>query len=853
MSDLVLTIESDEEEGLKPIERLSDRERNEAQSLKKQQKKKKVKDEDEGLTIEINPGFSFDGLGVDFDPILHGSNRSSQLLDLEIEDPIDRFRKKNAPPRVSIDEIILRHRQSNKDLPEVELEDWNDDSENEADRVDGSESSIAAELEDTNDEKIEEDSDSKSTSGLECDDSDGGEEEEDLVAESDDTQSGEEDLEKDTDLGREQAVDLFFDGTNVPFDEATTEELAKDTHETPFTSLPGSSRLSRPILLGLASMSITTPTTIQRQSIPLALMGKDMVCSSVTGSGKTLGYMVPILERLIWRDKKGGGRTRVMVLAPTRELAVQVYQVGKLLARYTDITFSLCVGGMNLRAQEVELRERPEIVIGTPGRLIDHVRNTHGFSLETLEILVIDEADRILEEGFHDELEEIISHCPRSRQTLLFSATVTESVADLARLSLDKPVRIKIDPPKSTAVGLTQEFLRIREDPSRKNSSKSSDLTRQAVLIALCKTSSFGKSRTIIFFRSKAGAHRMKIIFSLFSLKAEELHGDLTQEQRLKSLQKFKDGEVSYLLATDLASRGLDIKGVERVINYESPNQYDVYLHRIGRTARAGEKGCSLTLVGESDRKLVKEARKNCSAVKGAIKQRKIDPNLVTAVKKELEKISSSVSEILKEEHEEKELRKSEMELKKGVNLLEHEDEIKGRPARTWFQSNADKNKAKGTKAHNSVFSTKATVEPESATKKTIKRDRFDGLSRKQKRRKMALEEIKEADGRGQSSSINSSIRAAKKAQRPTRINSTMSNDEDSHQHRSKKKTLKKDKKSKGKSSFSIDLGAKQKSLGKSSTTSTGVDGKMKSKRSSDKSSLKHKSVDKNVKNNKRK
>ncbi|KAG0143867.1 hypothetical protein CROQUDRAFT_48187 [Cronartium quercuum f. sp. fusiforme G11] len=548
-------------------------------------------------------------------------------------------------------------------------------------------------------------------------------------------------------------------------------------------------------------MGLTTPTPIQRQTIPLALLGKDLVCSSVTGSGKTLGYLVPIFERLMWRDRKGGGRTRVMVLTPTRELAVQVYQVGKLLGRYTDLTFSLCVGGMNLRTQEAELRERPEIVIGTPGRVIDHVRNTRGFSLDTLEILVIDEADRILEEGFRDELEEIISHCPRSRQTMLFSATVSESVADLARLSLEKPIRIKIDPPKSTATGLTQEFLRVRDDQKLKKGAGAANLQRESILVTLCKTSSFSKGRTIIFFRSKAGAHRMKVIFSLFGLKAAELHGDLTQEQRMSSLQDFKDGKVSYLLATDLASRGLDIKGVERVINYETPNQYEVYLHRIGRTARAGKKGNALTLVGELDRKLVREARRNCAS---AIKQRKVDVKIVQDVSQELARLEDSIATILEDEKEEKVLKKGEMELKKGQNLIEHDDEIKSRPARTWFQSETDKKKSKGigTSAHTANFtSTKDSKGP--------KRDRFDGLSRKQKRRKMANEE--DAQERLKPV-INASIRAAKKAQRPVKIGAEQVPYQSANQRKKSKDTKKK------KSSFSQDLGGKKNSIKTSAT-----------------------------------
>ncbi|KAA1090744.1 nucleolar DEAD-box protein required for synthesis of 60S ribosomal subunit [Puccinia graminis f. sp. tritici] len=779
MSDFIFTIDSEDEETIPTAP--SAKHKN--ITSKKPQKKPKQQDEP---TLELNPNFLLDGLGLDPDSNSERRSNRSKLLN-EFEDPLERFRKKNAVPRVSIDEIVARHKKldDHQDALMDELEDWKDDDSEEEEEEAGANGADEEGL-----SGDEEDRQASPNGTDEDEDVDFSDEDVDHSDKNNDETREEEDFDSEEDgshSANDQALDdktyqdreldsknqdassnAYFDQSVVPFDPATKEELVKDSHDQPFSSLPGAASLSRPVLLGLSSMSITSPTPIQRQAIPLGLLGKDLVCSSVTGSGKTLGYMVPIVERLIWRDKKGGGRTRVMILTPTRELAVQVFQVGKLLARFTDLTFSLCVGGMDLRTQEAELRERPEIVIGTPGRVIDHIRNTRGFSLETLEILVIDEADRILEEGFQDELEEIISNCPRSRQTMLFSATVNESVADLAKLSLDKPIRIKIDPPKSTAAGLTQEFLKVKDSASNKKAASLTDVTRQAILVTLCKASAFSKGRTIIFFRSKVGAHRMKIIFSLFSLKAEELHGNLNQQQRLAALQKFKDGETSFLLATDLASRGLDIKGVERVINYEPPTQYDVYLHRIGRTARAGTKGSALTLVGESDRKLIKEARKNCLATQGAIKNRRLDPNLVKDVKEELEKLSSTIAEIIEEEKEEKELRNSEMQMKKCQNLIEHEDEIKSRPARTWFQSESEKKKSKkiGTTAHTANFA--KTEQRSILPKKTaIKRDRFDGLSRKQKRRKMGQEE----DAKERLfPAINSSIRAAKKSLRPSKI-----------------------------------------------------------------------------------
>lgn len=320
----------------------------------------------------------------------------------------------------------------------------------------------------------------------------------------------------------------------------------------------------------------------------------------------------------------------------------------------STFTHSPISGGLSLKTQEAELKLRPDVVVSTPGRLIDHVRNTPCFNMDGVEVLVLDEADRMLEEvsslswyapnffpdppffpqGFRAELEEIISAAPRSRQTLLFSATVTESVSQLSRLSMNHPVRVKIDELGATASGLVQEcsftslrsvlrlgltlacfpVLRVRGDKpgeAIERGFRSGERSREALLVSLC-TRSFASGRTIIFFRSKAQAHRMKIIFSLLGEgleRSEELHGDLTQEQRLASLRKFREGECAFLLATDLASRGcvrsfpflrvctdgrvrrLDIKGIENVINYEMPRSIEIYLHRVGRTARAGKKG----------------------------------------------------------------------------------------------------------------------------------------------------------------------------------------------------------------------------------------------------------------------
>ena len=277
--------------------------------------------------------------------------------------------------------------------------------------------------------------------------------------------------------------------------------------------------LSRPILRGLASVGFSEPTPIQVKTIPVALLGKDVVGGAVTGSGKTAAFMIPILERLLYRPKKVP-TSRVAILMPTRELAVQCFNVAKKLASFTDVTFCQLVGGFSLREQESVLRSRPDVIIATPGRFIDHMRNSASFTVDTLEILVLDEADRMLEDGFADELNEILTTIPKSRQTMLFSATMTSSVDKLIRVGLNRPVRLMVDAQKQTVGTLVQEFVRLR--PGREDK-------RLACLIHLCST--IYTDRVIIFLRQKKEAHRVRIIFGLCGFKAAELHGSMTQEQ----------------------------------------------------------------------------------------------------------------------------------------------------------------------------------------------------------------------------------------------------------------------------------------------------------------------------------
>jgi ATP-dependent RNA helicase DDX27 len=323
------------------------------------------------------------------------------------------------------------------------------------------------------------------------------------------SQGGSDEDEKDDDPEEAARREAFF---------APEEKPAKGAKLVVSTSFQGMS-LSRPILRGLAAVGFSKPTPIQAKAIPVALLGKDIVGGAVTGSGKTAAFIVPILERLLYRPKKVP-TSRVVILMPTRELAIQCHSVATKLASHTDVKFCLAVGGLSLKVQEAELRLRPDVIIATPGRFIDHMRNSVSFTVDTLEILVLDEADRMLEAGFEDELKEILDTIPKSRQTMLFSATMNTSVDKMINAGLNRPVRLMVDAQKQTVGTLIQEFIRLR--PGR-------ETKRMGYLLYLC--ANVYTDRVIVFFRQKKEAHRARIIFGLSGLKATELHGSMSQEQ----------------------------------------------------------------------------------------------------------------------------------------------------------------------------------------------------------------------------------------------------------------------------------------------------------------------------------
>lgn len=408
---------------------------------------------------------------------------------------------------------------------DAEMPDFEDDELLAADGfgmgVDGAEPKDDEDEENDDEEEDEEDgSDAEEGDNAQSDDDSGAESDDSVaspVAHPDDIASDEE-SESESENAEEIAKRKAFFAPEEP---ASADKDTDDAANGSFQNY----NLSRPILRGLAAVGFTKPTPIQRKAIPVALLGKDVVGGAVTGSGKTGAFIIPILERLLYRPRKVP-TSRVAILMPTRELAVQCYNVATKLATYTDITFCQLIGGFSLREQENILKKRPDIIIATPGRFIDHMRNSPSFTVDTLEILVLDEADRMLEDGFADELNEILTTIPKSRQTMLFSATMTDSVDKLIRVGLNRPVRLMVDAKKQTAGTLVQEFVRLR--PGREDK-------RLASLIHLCQQ--VYTSRVIIFFRQKKEAHRVRVIFGLFGLKAAELHGSMSQEQVCQPLR----------------------------------------------------------------------------------------------------------------------------------------------------------------------------------------------------------------------------------------------------------------------------------------------------------------------------
>ena len=362
-----------------------------------------------------------------------------------------------------------------------------------------------------------------------------------------------------------------------------------------FSSLP----LADPLKRAVAEMGYEQMTPIQAQAIPVVLAGRDVMGAAQTGTGKTAAFSLPLLHRLLRHENTSTSPARhpvrALVLLPTRELADQVAQQVKLYSKYTQLRSTVVFGGMDMKPQTAELKKGVEILVATPGRLLDHIEAKNAV-LNQVEYVVLDEADRMLDIGFLPDLQRILSYLPKQRTTLLFSATFSPEIKRLAASYLQDPVTIEVSRPNTTASTVEQHFFSVPDDDKRRALRQ---LVRQR-----------GISQAFVFVNSKLGCARLARSLERDGLKAVAMHGDKSQDERLKALAAFKAGEVDLLVATDVAARGLDIKDVPAVFNFDVPFNAEDYVHRIGRTGRAGASGLAITFVSPSDARLVAELEK---------------------------------------------------------------------------------------------------------------------------------------------------------------------------------------------------------------------------------------------------
>ncbi|ROR23147.1 superfamily II DNA/RNA helicase [Comamonas sp. BIGb0124] len=357
--------------------------------------------------------------------------------------------------------------------------------------------------------------------------------------------------------------------------------------------------LAEPISRAVSEMGYASMTPIQAQAIPVVLTGKDVMGAAQTGTGKTAAFSLPLLQKLMRHENASTSPARhpvrALVLLPTRELADQVAQQIKLYAQYTQLRSAVVFGGMDMKPQTAELKRGVEVLVATPGRLLDHIEAKNAV-LNQVEYVVLDEADRMLDIGFLPDLQRILSHLPKQRTTLLFSATFSPEIKRLAGSYLQDPVVIEVARPNETASTVSQHFYRVGDDDKRR------------ALVQLLRDRQV--KQAFVFVNSKLGCARLARALEHDGLKATALHGDKSQDERLKALEAFKSGAVDLLVATDVAARGLDIKDVPAVFNFDLPFNSEDYVHRIGRTGRAGASGLAISFVGDRDQRNVADLEK---------------------------------------------------------------------------------------------------------------------------------------------------------------------------------------------------------------------------------------------------
>ncbi|ANE52728.1 DEAD/DEAH box helicase [Flavisolibacter tropicus] len=355
--------------------------------------------------------------------------------------------------------------------------------------------------------------------------------------------------------------------------------------------------LIEPLLKALQKEGYTHPTPIQAQSIPLVLKGQDLLGLAQTGTGKTAAFVLPILQRLVENhyESKGYRHIRALILTPTRELASQIGDSIAAYGKHTGLKHEVIFGGVSQHTQTIALRYGTDILVATPGRLLD-LMNQDYIHLDYLEHFVLDEADRMLDMGFIHDVKKIVRELPQEKQTLLFSATMPAQIAELTRNLLRNPAKVEVTPVSTTAEKVEQAIYFV----SKKDKSK--------LLVHLLNEANI--KRTLVFTRTKHGADRISRDLNKQDLRSDAIHGDKTQGARERALHNFKTGKLRVLVATDIAARGIDVDDLTHVINFDLPNVPETYVHRIGRTGRAGTSGIALSFCDHEERAFLKDITK---------------------------------------------------------------------------------------------------------------------------------------------------------------------------------------------------------------------------------------------------
>lgn len=353
------------------------------------------------------------------------------------------------------------------------------------------------------------------------------------------------------------------------------------------------------LLRALSDLGYSTPTPIQAKAIPIALDGRDLMGAAQTGTGKTAGFALPILQRLLPQQSSSMSPARhpvrALILAPTRELADQIYENVRVYAQHTQLRCTVVFGGVDISAQTEALRNGVEVVIATPGRLLDHVQQK-SIQLSQVQVLVLDEADRMLDMGFLPDLQRIIHLLPKERQNLMFSATFSEDIKKLAKTFMRDPELVEVARRNSTSDTITQTVYSVAEADKRR------------ALVHIIRGQAL--EQLIVFVNTKLGASRLARQLEREGLMATAIHGDRSQSERLKALEDFKTGQIKVLVATDVAARGLDIADMPCVVNYDVPYNPEDYVHRIGRTGRAGATGIAITLASPDEERSLADIEK---------------------------------------------------------------------------------------------------------------------------------------------------------------------------------------------------------------------------------------------------